>query len=428
MIGTLVTSFPRSPRFHLKTAPENVEFPKSMVLVQKCHDVAIRARGPGYLDKSLTVYDAAISYFLGLSAAHVYDMRQCRLYFGECATILRIYNLFGRSKGVHSLNGTPYPGKTLDPFCMEPPGGDQPVDMICQELGRRLFYLNIVGFRALRQLGSTDVRIHIPPESPTEAYPPLPLEVDDEYISPTHIDPQPAGVVSQLTGFNANVRIYYSYNSLSTLEAAFGGDKLFDWHRQREVIGECLRKVKMSLADLPPELTLRNQHPPASTPSASENPKQSYFDFDDILGDRSNVPTGSPRAIQFEIQKANIYASLLSTRSYLVEKYWNLHLAHKQSQISSGMPSPGAFSGTAETGLDGLMKQQAPEEIASAPSDQITEMMADERESVVKDLFSLLKSINQVNMEPIGVSFVRYFPINPLICHTVTDIKIFKNN
>ncbi|KAK2763832.1 hypothetical protein FQN54_009450 [Arachnomyces sp. PD_36] len=403
MIGTLVTSFPRSPRLHLKNAPEKFEFPRSMVLVKKCHDIAIRARGPGYLDRDLTVYDAAISYFLGLSAAHVYDMRACRLYFGECATILRIYNSFGVSKRLHSRNGTPYQAYPPDPFNVELPGGNQP-DLISQELGRRLFYLNIVGFKALRQLGSTDVRIHIPPESPTEIYPPLPQEVDDEYIFPTHIDPQPIGTISQLTGFNANVRIYYSYSSLSTLEAAFGSDKLFDWERQKEVIGECLQKVKMCLADVPPELTIRKHQGPASVASSDGSP-QEYHPWFDILSDRASVLHDSPRTIQCEIQKANIYASLLSTRSYLVEKYWSLHLAHKQSQMSSGLPSPSIFSETVEAGVDGMMKHEHHEGSRNTP-DHISDMMADERESVVKDLLSMLKSINKVNMEPIGVSFL----------------------
>lgn len=411
MIGTLVTSFPRSPRFHLKNAPEKAEFPRSMVLVKKCHDIAIRARGPGYLDGDLTVYDAAISYFLGLSAAHVYDMRACRLYFGECATILRIYNSFSVSKGVHSSNGTQYQAYPQDPFSAQLLGDDQP-DLISQELGRRLFYLNIVGFKALRQLGSTDVRIHIPPQSPTEVYPPLPQEVDDEYIFSTHIQPQPIGTISKLTGFNANVRIYNAYNSLSALEAAFGSEKLFDWERQKEVIGECLQKVKMCLADLPPELTIVKHQGPPST--ASSETQESYHPWFDILNDRASIPDDSSRAIQFEIQKANIYASLLSTRSYLVEKYWNLHLAQKQAQMSSGLPSPSVFSETVEAGVDGMMKHEHHEEPRTTPPDHISEMMADERESVVKDLFSMLKSINQVNMEPIGVSFVRSTPIHPI--------------
>lgn len=430
MIGTLVTSFPRSPRFHLKDAPEKIEFPKSMFLVQRCHDVAIRARGPGYLDGNLNVYDAAISYFLGLSSAHVYDMRQCRLYFGECATILRIYNNFGKSKGVHSRNGTPYQLHPQDPFSAEPPppSGDQP-DFISQELGKRLFYLNIVGFRVLRQLGSTDVRIHIPPESPTETYPPLPLEVDDEYIFPTHIEPQPAGTISQLIGFNANVRIYQSYQPLSTLEAAFGSDKLFDWERQSEVIAECLQKVKMCLADLPSELTLQKDQEPSTSTNAPETSAQDFHPSFDIFGQMGEIPPDSPRAIQFEIQKANIYASLLSTRSYLVEKYWHLHLAHKQFQVPSGMPSPGVFAETVEAGVDGLMKDGGlVDRRGSVTSAHISELMASERQSVVKDLFSMLKSINQVNMEPIGVSFVSYSPLPHLplyVCIHAVGIFVY---
>lgn len=63
--------------------------------------------------------------------------------------------------------------------------------MIEQELARRLFYVTLVGYRSIQQLGSADTPIYLAPETPTERYPPLPLEVDDEFIFSTHVEPQP---------------------------------------------------------------------------------------------------------------------------------------------------------------------------------------------------------------------------------------------
>jgi hypothetical protein len=63
------------------------------------------------------------------------------------------------------------------------------VDLITLELGRRLFYVTLVGYQSLLQFAhSDDIKMHVPPETPTERYPPLPLEVDDEFIFPDHVN------------------------------------------------------------------------------------------------------------------------------------------------------------------------------------------------------------------------------------------------
>lgn len=370
MIGALVASFPRRPKLHLRTESEKAAFPHSVALVKHCHDVAIQVRGTGYLDRNATVYDAAISYFLGLCAGYIYDIRRCRIYFAECQTMIHVYDLCREPSRVPPLS--PISASSQD-------ASDTYVGIIERELARRLFYTTLVGYRSLQQLGSTDTKLHVPPETPTERYPPLPLEVDDEYIFPAHVEAQPTHTVSQLVGFNANVRIYSSYNSLSAWEAAFGSAQPFDWERQRTVIWECLQKAKTAVVNVPNELILQW---PQSPPTA--------------IGTEQHAEAQN-RTIQYEIQKANIYASQLATRFYLVEKYWHLYEAFKMYHVGPTSPAgkpetdePGSFA-SAET---------------HAQVDYIGKMMAEERRLVVRDLLVLLRSVNEINMEPNGASFV----------------------
>jgi hypothetical protein len=101
------------------------------------------------------------------------------------------------------------------------------------------------------------------------------------------------------------------------------------------------------------------------------------------------------RAQQFEIEKANIYASHLSTRSYLVEKYFTY--LENSRQPKRQHYSPGVLA----SGFDNLLPQPTGE------YDSMEQDMAQERENVIKDLLLVLGSIDLVNMEPNADSFVR---------------------
>lgn len=149
MVGTLVASFPRRPKLHLKHHHKEHLFPNSVSLVERCHKVAVEARGSGYLDKDLTVYDAATSYFLGLSAAYTFKWRQCRLHLGEALTITRVL-------GAHKAKdpGFMAVGDLAATYGGESAGGNAsidtaptPVDCIRQEIGRRIFWILFVGIR-----------------------------------------------------------------------------------------------------------------------------------------------------------------------------------------------------------------------------------------------------------------------------------------
>lgn len=248
-----------------------------------------------------------------------------------------------------------------------------------------------MGYRSLEQMGSSDTRIYVAPETPTQRYPPLPLEVDDEYIFSTHVEHQPAHIVSQLVGFNANVRVYSSYNSLSSWEAAFGNAQPFDWGHQRSVIWDCLQKAKAAVVDMPNELLLQL---PLNSPM-------------DPLGTLNGVEE-QHRVIQYEIQKANIYASQLATRFYLVEKYWHLYEACKMHRQSAENWSPSSPPHLLK------VEEDKPDEFAGSEThaqlDDIGKTMGEERRHVVKDLLVLLRSVNEINMEPNGASFVSICP------------------
>lgn len=271
----------------------------------------------------------------------------------------------------------------------------------------------------MQQMGAAFPELTIPPPTRNDPYPPLPLEVDDEYIYVSHVDQQPANIISRLVGFNLNVQIYIHCTPLNTMELSYGADELFDWSRQKRVLEECLRTVKHTLDLAPAELLLSPE-----TTDDFESDRREYFPpVQDFPGRRASVLGRSiqtkeeqdRRYLQFEIQKANIFASQLATRSYIVEKYWNLYEAFSRrngSAPSSAHSSPGMAS----SGLDGLIagmnntsgipcKPSKPPP-TSAGFDVLETRMSNERESIVKDLLRVLGSISQVNMEPNGGSFI----------------------
>jgi hypothetical protein len=410
MIGCLVASFPRKPRQHLKAQQKRNQFPNSMSLVERCHKVTVDARGPGYLDKEMTVYDAVVSYLQGLTAAYTFNWRLCKLYLGECLTISRILGLHRSS---HYPNAFPPNVERMKgPTSRGPEPG---VDYITQEMGRRTYWVMFIGVKSMQQMGASYGDLFIPPATNAEPYPPLPTEVDDAYIYPSHILPQPPGLISEIVGFNANVSIFCTYNSLSAMELAYGVDEVFDWVHQRRVLETCLRTVKTALNNVPPELTLRPDSRTGGFGSNLYNQENDYrsAQVQDFTGATaySDIGTGeaisSRRRLQCEIQKANIYASQLGTRSHIVEKYWNLFDVHKRSATGSADGSTKGSPRLAAQVLDTALQGPMAGGNTSTQADPTEADFSAERESIVKDLLTVLGTISQVNMEPNGGSFVR---------------------
>lgn len=383
-----------------------------MSLVERCHKVAVEARGAGYLDKELSVYDAVTSYFLGLAGAYTFQWKQTRLYFGETLTITRVLGAH-RAKDPGFLPVGALPAiYGSDPSAFDPQ--TQPVDFIRQEIGRRVFWVMFVSIRSMQQLGASFGELLIPPPTASEPYPPFPMEIDDEYIYVDHVDPQPVGIISKLTGFNLNIKVYSTVTPLATMELAYGIDNVFDWSRQKRVLEECLQSVKRSLDHAPPELMLQ-----VSKPFDNQAPAQGqyYPPMPEFPGHRANAPTENTtwqlavdpearRRLQHEIQKANIYASQLGTRSYIVEKYWNLQESYEAMKATSGGETPSVMSspGVMASGLDGILLPKSNGN--TSHYGDVETNVASERESIVKDLLRVLSSISQVNMEPNGGSFI----------------------
>lgn len=430
MIEALVASFPRRPRQLFTSEHAKQQYPNAGALIDRCHQVFCDARGPGFLDRDLNLNDAAGSYFAALAAAYVFDMTRFRLYAGEAVMILRALG-FHRADDSYQANNQF--SESNAPV----------VDHIYQESGRRLFWLLFVGVLSARQLGSYDADIMMPPMSHAEALPPLPVEVDDEYITSTAILGQPSDTVSMLTGFNVNARIFRAFHNLTALEMAFGADTVFDWDRQRQMIRRALSSVKAVTEEAPPELRLNptgeyGEWPPRSVDAAA---------YSHLLNGRKDPsadavglhPANDPRraslalpypkrAVQFEIQKANIYATQLATRSHLVEKYWNLLEIHDRD---AGRPNSSAnnFAALEQQSLvssptlalvsSGIENRYQQSQGGRTPSESLVDggeqAMAVEREDIVRGMATLLKSINQTNMEPNGLSFVSSCPSLPTI-------------
>ncbi|QIW99764.1 hypothetical protein AMS68_005282 [Peltaster fructicola] len=406
MIGALVASFPRKPRLHLKAQRKEKLFPNHMSLVSQCQHVCALARGPAYLEKErISVYDAATSYFLALTGVYTFRWRQGRLYFGECLTIIRVLGLHRTDEAISAqpLGGFPHLRSEEEHSDVR--------DNITIQIGRRIFWTMFVGVKTLQQLGAQFDELQIPPPTTTDPYPPLPLEVDDLYIFPTHIEPQPPGLLPMIAGFNANVKAFSSYNTLSTMETSWGIDHIIDWQRQKKVLKDSLAKCKNATASLPPELKVYIQghghHGRSQFPSAE--PARSFLSLAGVHDDNLMDQTSEQRRhMQYEIQKANIYASSLATRSYIVQKYWNLVEAHvrlrsQQTPISRPTSPHSPSIGIVAAGIDGALPQHPP---PTSSFDMTEQEFRDERETIVKDLLVVLGSIDQVSMEPNAESFV----------------------
>jgi hypothetical protein len=220
-----------------------------------------------------------------------------------------------------------------------------------------------------------------------------------------HVEPQPTGIISQLTGFNLNVQVYMTCTPIATMDLAYGIDEVFDLNRQK------LQAVKQILDGAPRELLLT----PGSQPGEFEGQNDRTY-----LAPALDYSTNSPvprntelqgderRYLQYEIQKANIYASQLGTRSYIVEKYWNTLDAHeakmKYRENSATSPSTQSSPVVMTSGHDGLLGSTS----GNSGYDVVESHMSTERENIVKDLLRVLGSISQVNMEPNGGSFVSH--------------------
>jgi hypothetical protein len=101
-----------------------------------------------------------------------------------------------------------------------------------------------------------------------------------------------------------------------------------------------------------------------------------------------------------------------------VDKYWNLFEIFSKYGNSDRVPAANAVAPqikmeTPSDAQDGTIaaSSQTSSAVHHAQTDYIGRMMAEERKLVIKDLFVLLRTVNEVNMEPNGASIVSDFTL-----------------
>ncbi len=257
----------------------------------------------------------------------------------------------------------------------------------------------------MTQLGASINELPLPPPTSQEQYPDQPVEVDDEYIYTDQILPQPEAIPSLMTGFNRNICVYTTMNELVGVDMCYGM-KFFDWSAQKNILSNGLVSAKQATEDLPAHLQVRTD---GGGGGGHQLAQQSLpiFDYAGLQYHPPAFPAAQPsddmrhafaeepmrrRQLQFEIQKANIYASSLATRSYFVERYLNLRDAERQRRKAEQAADGGAAASNASGEDDERDERDA--------------MVADERELIIRNLLTVLTSISQHNMEPNGGSII----------------------
>ena len=332
MIGCLTASFPRRPRQHFKSQGLEHMYLNSMSFIDRCQRVAVEAHGPATFNRAYTVHDAIISYLQGLANLYTSQRQAAMLYIKEALSIVITMGLNKTEKAQDAQNGVPAVSTSANGHHLDgerPP----PIDLVIQELDKRIFWIIFVGVRSLQQLGVSPFELNIPPPTRSDPYPPLPLEIDDAYLTPTHMMQQPDGHTPELFGFNMSVKLYLTYSSVALNELSYGVDELVDWKRQQSELEQSLDSIRRILESLPPSLF----HAQAQSSNAAIR-GQEYSG----LGASSMAPLDSQSTavittveervqMQQDVQRVSIYANQLGTRSWLVRKFFALSQAHTKT-------------------------------------------------------------------------------------------------
>lgn len=274
----------------------------------------------------------------------------------------------------------------------------------------------------MSQMIGTSRDLIIPPGTANHKAPDYPAEVDDVHILADRILPQPEGTVSTITGFVKCCVVYQTMDNLVRIELAHGISS-YTWEQQQQQLEKALRDVKFYGDDLPAQLKVdvnrlsakkfplpisggdgtsnvpNYQYVPPAYPST-----QPYDDVRHLFAQDESTK----RCVQFEVQKANIYASILATRSHYVERYFTLRDIHIKDPW---VPAPVAPSGnivyrTAADASSSSLAAAAVQAAAEQANDSIDDLFLRERSEIVDNMYHVLLSIDQCNLEPNGGSLI----------------------
>ena len=398
MIGCLVASNPSRPRQHIQALGLDGQFHNSFVLINQCRRVAIDARGPDYLERDLTIEDAAIAYFQALTAGYSYNFQAYTLYMAQCVTISKLLRLHHREDPNSNA-----PGHGNRNEAVMVPG--QGKDVVNQEMRKRLFWIIFSTVSSFQQLGvfkelnasGNEHELIMPPPTRSVPYPDLPLEVDDAYITLHGVLQVPQDEISELVAFNATMKTYEAVTDINAMDLAYGPDELFAWDHQSHSIRRSLGMLDGVLGSLPSEFLLDRRSSPVTTQAHDPQfppPTQGYPE----LGVDYSTRVGGHREqkkIRVEIQKANYYASHIATRSYLIEKLRKLSDKHHGIDDSVDVALENGSTGDTQ---------------GASPNKDRRPVIADEstedRDLLIKDLLKYLARFDIAYLEPSGLGFV----------------------
>lgn len=138
MICALVASFPRSVREHLKAQHSTHLFPRAIVMVEKCREIALLTRGAKWqLKQPKTLDDAATSYFLGLASGYTHQWNASCHFLAETLTLIRELG-FNRPKHPGDLPTFGNDNCSPDPL---------PFNHVKDQIGKRIFWCLLLGVR-----------------------------------------------------------------------------------------------------------------------------------------------------------------------------------------------------------------------------------------------------------------------------------------
>lgn len=229
--------------------------------------------------------------------------------------------------------------------------------------------------------------------------------------------PQPDGTVSRIRGFIEAIQIYLPMDRIVSFDA-HPVLRPIEHDSERDLLVHALNQVKAATEQLPRELKLdltAGQSGPIGLPATqSDVLEQQGFQYhppafpapqppSDIRFVIANQPE-SKKALQYEIQKANIYLSQVATRSYVVERYFSIR---ENRPLGVSENSVGSHGG-ADAPADQPVKAEAIQAAAvnEQQPDELNQFMSAERNQIVQDMATVLASINQLHMEANGSSLI----------------------
>ena len=325
MIGCLVSAFPQ--RLQSVVQMHDIGNLSARVLVEHCRAVTNEARGTAFLDSDFAIQDAMTSLLLGLTGVYMYDWKMCRIHLSQCQTISRIIGLHKATWPKCSSAVYSRPGMSTNRR-INCESSEAQVNLVLQELGRRTFWGLFMAIKSLQQIRVCFSDLSFSPETAAEPYPPLPLEFDDECLTPAATILPSHGTLSELVEFNLNIKILSSYDQL------VGTSHYYSSEDQMMLLQHSFLMITGVRRGIPNELggTCATSPGPQGEVlrSLPSHPSTlSGYDFKESTAERARIEEAQKIAaertkIRTSMQISDLETNQLSVYAYFVSRYWSI--------------------------------------------------------------------------------------------------------